>query len=210
MPQPTKWMVLAAAALLLGLAAPAQAQVFRCPDGESDSYLYTDQPCEQGALVVPERSPEEIQREAERVLEYRARQVQLREQALAQESLALQAKQARLASTPAPVVTDPSQSANCRAAREEADFRAASRTASLEQIRTARANAALACGQPAPPEEAIYILPEQPVWHGARHRPPYGRTTHRPRPPSVLPPPGSPAWRVMQADVPEQPVLPMR
>lgn len=47
--------------LLPGLAA---AQAFRCADSAAGAVLYTDQPCAQGVLVVPERSAEQARLDA--------------------------------------------------------------------------------------------------------------------------------------------------
>ncbi|MFT4196078.1 hypothetical protein, partial [Ottowia sp.] len=65
----------------------------------------------------------------------------------------------------------PAESEACRAARAEASFRAASFAASAEEIRTARYNAALACGQP-PPADVVVVQP-YPL-QGLRSRPPRG------------------------------------
>lgn len=65
--------------LLLALTWPAlaSAQAFRC--GDSTSVLYTDQPCADGALIVPERTAEQERMDEQRALE--AHQRQLRRQA---------------------------------------------------------------------------------------------------------------------------------
>ena len=56
--------------LLLALPGVAAAQAFRCVDADTGQVLYTDQPCQGGALVVPERSEE--QRRADAVAAVRA------------------------------------------------------------------------------------------------------------------------------------------
>lgn len=162
-------------ALALGLPLAAAAQAYKCVDAASGRTLYTDQPCKGGATVVPRPTDEQLQRDAERAQQARERGLQEREQAVQREQDRLDAARAAEAQRPPPV--PPSESAACRAAREEASFRAASVTASEEQIRTARANAALACGQPAPPE--IVVAPP-PRWrpHPWPDRPP----SVRPRP----------------------------
>ena len=162
-------------ALALGLPLAAAAQAYKCVDAASGRTLYTDQPCKGGATVVPRPTDEQLQRDAERAQQARERGLQEREQAVLREQDRLDAARAAEAQRPPPAA--PSESAACRAAREEASFRAASVTASEEQIRTARANAALACGQPAPPE--IVVAPP-PRWrpHPWPDRPP----PVRPRP----------------------------
>lgn len=166
----------------LALAAPlcAAAQAYRCTDAASGRTLYTDQPCAGGQTVVPRRTPEQMQQDAERAQAARERALAEREQALEREQQQLQQARAEQAQRPAPL--PPSESAACRAAREEASFRAASVTASEEQIRTARANAALACGQPAPAEIVVAPPPLRPY----RWRPPHG-PAWRPAPPAQRP-----------------------
>lgn len=162
-------------ALALGLPLAAAAQAYKCVDAASGRTLYTDQPCKGGATVVPRPTDEQLRLDAERAQQARERGLQEREQAVQREQDRLDAARAAEAQRPPPV--PPSESAACRVAREEASFRAASVTASEEQIRTARANAALACGQPAPPE--IVVAPP-PRWrpHPGPDRPP----PVRPRP----------------------------
>lgn len=162
-------------ALALGLPLAAAAQAYKCVDAASGRTLYTDQPCKGGATVVPRPTDEQLRLDAERAQQARERGLQEREQAVQREQDRLDAARAAEAQRPPPV--PPSESAACRVAREEASFRAASVTASEEQIRTARANAALACGQPAPPE--IVVAPP-PRWrpHPRPDRPP----PVRPRP----------------------------
>ena len=178
-PIPTsRWLPGALATLVvlaLGLPLAAAAQAYKCVDAASGRTLYTDQPCKGGATVVPRPTDEQLRLDAERAQQARERGLQEREQAVQREQDRLDAARAAEAQRPPPV--PPSESAACRVAREEASFRAASVTASEEQIRTARANAALACGQPAPPE--IVVAPP-PRWrpHPWPDRPP----PVRPRP----------------------------
>ena len=154
--------------LALALFAPllAGAQAYRCQDAASGRTLYTDQPCKGGATVVPRPTDEQLRLDAERAQLARERGLQEREEAVLRQQEQLDAARDAQAQRPPPAA--PSESSACRAAREEASFRAASVTASEQQIRTARANAALACGQPPPPE--IVVAP--PRW---RPRPWPGR-----------------------------------
>ena len=167
------------ALVVLALCGPlaAWAQAYKCVDAASGRTLYTDQPCKGGATVVPKPTEEQVQRDAERAQQARERALQEREQTVLRQQERLDAARSAEAQRPPPV--PPSESAACRSAREEASFRAASVTASEEQIRTARANAALACGQPAPPE--IVVVPPPPRWrpHPWPDRPP---PPLRPRP----------------------------
>ncbi|MEZ5607518.1 MAG: DUF4124 domain-containing protein [Burkholderiaceae bacterium] len=167
------------AVLALAMPLAGWAQAYKCVDAASGRTLYTDQPCKGGATVVPKPTEEQLQRDAERAQQARERGLQEREQAVLRQQEQLDAARTAEALRPAPV--PPAESAACRSAREEASFRAASVTASEEQIRTARANAALACGQPAPPE--IVVAPPPPRW---RPHPWPDR-----RPPPVRPRPAS-------------------
>ena len=139
----------------------AGAQAVRCKDPASGRILYTDQPCPGGELVVPRRSEAELAQDA-------ASAAQAREAAERREALTVQREQLRLEGArqaeAARVPPSPAESDGCRAARAEASFRAASRTASEEEIRTARYNAALACGQPAPAEIVVVPPPPAPHW----------------------------------------------
>lgn len=163
--------------VLLAAVLPlcAGAQAFKCTDPATGRTLYTDQPCKGGQEVVPRRSAEEMREDAQRADSARERRLQQREAALQRERERLEDARAVEAQRP-PAPVPPSESAACRAAREEASFRAASVTASEEQIRTARANAALACGQPAPTE--IVVVPPARRWHP----PPDRDRPIRPRP----------------------------
>ena len=158
--------------LALALPALAGAQAFKCV--QNGTTLYTDQPCKGGETVVPERTPEELQAERDRADVARARML---EQSLDREQARLDARQQSLAATGTPPA--PWDSADCRAARQEAAFRANTFSATPEQIRTARANAALACGQPAP-EEQIVVLPHVRRGWGDYS---YGSGWQRPRQP---------------------------
>jgi hypothetical protein len=168
-------LILGAAALLLPSWASAQA--FRCTDVASGRTLYTDQPCAGGYAVVPALTPEEIRADAERADARRARELQREELVLERDRIRLEQDRERAQARPASV---PSESRECSEARKEAAFRAGTAGASDEQIRTARANAALACGQPAP-EEIVVVQPPpyaRPYprrdWHRDRTRPSTG------------------------------------
>lgn len=140
--------------LLLSGAWPGvgQAQAFRCTDA-TGALTYTDQPCRGGALVVAPPSAEEQAAEAERAAEAQVRLQALRatSQELEQARLAREQAQAALRAT-----LPPAESSACRAARDAAAATAQKTTATFEEQRTARANAALACGQ-APPEEPVVV-----------------------------------------------------
>lgn len=145
-------------------AVAAQAQVHRCTDAVTGKVLYSDAPCvagQQGALVEPARSAEQIQAERARAAAVRERQAQeqaaRRAEALAPVTAAARAplpsRADQLAHTPA-----------CREAKKEVEFVASIRTLSSEGMR-ARMNAATAsvnasCGthlplQPEPVAPAI-------------------------------------------------------
>lgn len=174
--------------LALGLPLGVSAQAFKCPDPATGRVLYTDQPCPGGQAVVPARTPEQVAEDARRADAARERAQQRREEALERERLQLEQAQAAEALRPPP---SPADSQACRAARDEASFRAASVTATEEQIRTARTNAALACGQPAPPEIVVVRPPPVARWWPQRPYPPGQGPFVRPpqvRPPHVRPP----------------------
>ena len=165
--------------LALALFAPllASAQAYRCQDAASGRTLYTDQPCNGGATVVPKPTDEQLRQDAERAQQARERAVQQREDAVLRQQQQLDADRTAEALRPRPV--PPAESEACRRARAEASFRAASFAASQEEIRTARYNAALACGQQ-PPADIVVVEPPAPAW-----------PVHRPRRPWVdRPPPG--------------------
>lgn len=173
--------------LMLALLAPlaAGAQAYRCQDAASGRTLYTDQPCKGGATVVPKPTEEQLRQDAERAQQARERAVQQREDAVLRQQQQLDAARTAAAQRPRPV--PPAESEACRRAREEASFRAASVTASPEQIRTARANAALACGQAAPAE--IVVAPPPPRWHPPP--PPWSEPPRPQRPPPPQYAPGT-------------------
>jgi len=143
-------------ALLLAVPLVASAQAIRCTDPATGKVLYTDQPCKNGEVVVPKRSEEEIRQEALAAQEARERRAEQQEQALRREAQSREA--ARLEAAARPPLS-PAETAECRTARAEADFRARSNTATVEQIRTARYNAALACGQQ-PPADVVVVQPD--------------------------------------------------
>ena len=151
-------------ALALLLPTLAAAQAIRCTDPATGKVLYTDQPCKGGTLVVPKRTEAEQRADEEAAAlaqdraERRAQQAQeqaLQREQLRQQTLAAEAARAAAAS--------PADSAACRRAQQEASFRAASFSATEEEIRTARYNAALACGQQ-PPAEIVVVQPVQRAW----------------------------------------------
>ena len=169
-------------AALLSLPLLASAQAIRCKDPATGKILYTDQPCKGGELVVPQRSEADIARDAANAAAARERE---HDRAIQQrEERALQREQLRAQQAALPPPAPPAETEACRAARAEAAFRAGSFSASAEEIRTARYNAALACGQP-PPADIVVVQPYAPVA-------PY------PRPPHRYPRPGhgeySPGW----------------
>lgn len=176
------------AAIAVGLPLCASAQVFRCADPATGKTLYTDQPCAGGRAVVPAPSADESRAEADRADAARA-------EALAREELALRRERERLewereSAHARPQL--PSESAACGEARKEAAFRAGSVGATDEQIRTARANAALACGQPAP-DEIVLVPPPvspdfRPRWPQRRDRDDFSRPQpyRRPAPDNPL------------------------
>ena len=173
---------LALVALFALLPAVAGAQAIRCKDPATGKILYTDQPCKGGELVVPQRSEADIARDAATAAAARERE---HDRAIQQrEERALQREQLRAQQAALPPPVPPTETDACRAARAEAAFRAGSFSASAEEIRTARYNAALACGQP-PPADLVVVQPYAPVA-------PY------PRPPHRYPRPGhgeySPGW----------------
>ena len=155
-------------AALLALPALTSAQAIKCRDPASGKTLYTDQPCKGGELVVPARTPDEVRRDAEAAAEARDQADRREQRALERERQQLQATQT--AQSRSRAERSPADSEGCRNARAEASFRAASFSASPEEIRTARYNAALACGQQ-PPSDVVVVQPDYPV---GRPRPPYG------------------------------------
>jgi hypothetical protein len=163
-------------AMVLALPLWASGQVFRCADPAGGKTLYTDQPCAGGQAVVPAQSPEEARAEADRAEAARAESLSREELALRRERERLELEQARASVRPQP----PSETAACSEARKEATFRAGTVGATEEQIRTARANAALACGQPAPDEVPVVQPPVAPYYRS--HRRPRYEDDRAPRP----------------------------
>lgn len=164
-----------AAMLLPSLAA---AQAIKCTDPVSGRILYTDQPCKGGELVVPPRTEEELRQDAQAAAVAREQALRRAELAAQREQQRLDAAQAQQAREQARRAASPAESEACRAARAEASFRAASFSASKQEIRTARYNAALACGQQ-PPADIVVVPPYVPL---APHRPPHPGWGERPRP----------------------------
>ena len=155
----------------------AAAQAYRCTDAATGQTLYTDQACQGGATVVPRRSDAELRQEAQNATIARERlelqQERSRQLERERSQAAPLAEAGRAWATPAATAAD---SDACRAARAEAEFRARSNTASDEAIRTARFNAALACGQQPPAD--IVVVPPPHIVHRAppvRERPPVVR-----------------------------------
>lgn len=151
------------------LPAAVSAQAFRCTDPASGQVLYTDQPCAGAALVVPKRSEAERQQDAANAAIARERE---RERAERQDERALQHEALRTQRDLARPPVAAAESEACRRARAEASFRAASFAASQEEIRTARYNAALACGQQ-PPADIVVVEPPAPAWPVQRPRGPW-------------------------------------
>ena len=183
---------LALVALFALLPAVAGAQAIRCKDPATGKILYTDQPCKGGELVVPQRSEADIARDAATAAAARERE---HDRAVQQrEERALQREQLRAQQAALPPPAPPAETEACRAARAEAAFRAGSFSASAEEIRTARYNAALACGQPPPADVVVvppsyygppgYVRPRPPRYEEPRppHGGGFGVPVQRPRP----------------------------
>ena len=170
-------------ALTLALAllpALAGAQAIRCQDPASGKILYTDQPCKGGEVVVPRRTEAELQQDAANAAAAREREREReRERALDRAAERAQQRDARLARDAADrPPASPADTDACRRARAEASFRAASFSASAEEIRTARYNAALACGQQ-PPSDIVVVQPVAPAWPVRRPWSPEQPHAHR-------------------------------
>ena len=161
--------------VVLALPLAVQAQAFRCTDPATGRVLYTDQPCAGGDLVVPALTEEEQERRRLAESEALARRAAERQQALEAERLQLERERLELERSAVQAAQPPQESSACRQARENAEQVAASRTSSAEQIRTARYNAALACGQQ-PPAEVVETttVVRQPYYNGGY----YGRGTY--------------------------------
>jgi|GEM_PF-1069683 len=201
------------AAFIVALALlppPASAQAIKCRDPASGKTIYTDKPCDGGELVVPARTEEEIRRDAEIA-------AQAREDAIRREMIELERERLRSQETQAALSAQGAargqqvliESQACSDARAEASFRAASFGATEEQIRTARYNAALACGQQ-PPADIVLVQPyaaARPNHYsgGQGQRPPGGGGFAVPITPPAPPgpparPPGLPARTFTQQD----------
>ncbi len=156
-------------ALLFGLPLLASAQAIRCKDPATGRTVYTDQPCKGGEVVVPARTEAERAADELAAEQARARAADRQQQMQFEQRMRLEnARQEAAAAAAVP----PSQTPQCQRAMADADFQARSNTASSEQIRTARYNAALACGQQ-PPGDVVVVQPEP--WGVVRpHRPPHG------------------------------------
>lgn len=193
-------------ALAMGLPLGAAAQAYRCTDAVTGKTLYTDQPCKGGETVVPRRSEADLRLDAENAAIARERlelqQERSRQLDSEQSQAARQAEAARAWATPAAMV----DSDACRSARAEADFRARSNTASEEAIRTARYNAALACGQQPPAD--IVVVPAPHIVHRPRPVRELPPVVRRPAPPPPAPlqvsPKPNPSFRI-GAGQPEPP-----
>ena len=157
---------LAALALALPLAAGAQA--FRCTDPATGRVLYTDQPCDGGNLVVPAVTPDEHERRRQAQSDAWARQSLTQQQALERERLNLERERLQV-QREAVQASRPQDSAACREARANADWLAGSRGVSAERLRTARYNAALACGQQPPAETTLVEQPSYTYTTGGYH-----------------------------------------
>lgn len=193
-------LVIAALALLPALAS---AQAIKCRDAASGKTLYTDQPCEGGQVVVPAPTEEEIRRDAEAAAQAREDALQRAQIALERDRLQAQLQAAQAA---AQAQQSPANSDDCRQARAQATALTASPSADPEQIRTARYNAALACGQPPPPDLTAsdpyyypsYYLPAARPRHGAGYTGQPGALTGGGfgvpvQPPKSAPPPAPPS-----------------
>ncbi|MFV0681425.1 hypothetical protein [Ottowia sp.] len=162
----------------------ANAQAIKCLDPKTGKTLYTDQPCKGGELVVPARTPDDVQRDADAAALAREDADRREQLALERARQQLQADQNAVALEYARAGQSQAESQACRAARAEASFRAASFAASEEEIRTARYNAALACGQQ-PPADIVVVQPSYPTYYPShRTRNPYGNTDRPNRPAS--------------------------
>lgn len=157
-PLPRRWLW-ASALCVLPLAA--QAQVLRCTDARGQPY-YTDQPCPNAVLVAPARTEQERLQDSLAAERARQQLEDARQQVSSRPPVVvLPAPTPPLPPSPAVALAD---SLACRQARDEAAFRASVATRA-EEIRTARHNAALACGQ-TPPTEVVVVQQPQPatVW----------------------------------------------
>ena len=193
-----------AMALLLSLPLLAGAQAIRCKDPVTGRTVYTDQPCKGGEVIVPART--EAERAADELAAEQAREraVDRQQQALYEQRMRLETARQEAAAQAAAAAVAPSQTAQCQRAMAEADFRARSNSSTEEQVRTARFNAALACGQ-APPAEVV-VVPQQP-WGAVPYRPPHHRRPVNTNPTGAGWEAGRPGW-VQQPAQPAIPVAP--
>ena len=152
-------MRILAIAMLLSLPLVAGAQAFRCTDPATGRIVYTDQPCRGGEVVVPARTEAERLADELSAEQARARAAERQLQAQQDQRLRQEAARQEAAERAAAAQVPPSQTSQCKNAMAEADFRARSTTSTEEQVRTARFNAALACGQP-PPAEVVVVQPQ--------------------------------------------------
>lgn len=205
-----------AIALLLTLPALVSAQAIRCKDPATGRTVYTDQPCHGGELVVPARTPAE--READDLAAEQARSRAAERQLQAQDEQRLRQEAARqeVANRAAnAAAVPPSQTPQCQRAMADADFRARSNSSTPEQIRTARYNAALACGQQ-PPADVVVVQPEPWGTFPPGHRPPHGHPggwgpgSAYPPPPVEPPRPRPPSYGGGTLDNRPIPVAPAR
>ncbi len=181
-------------ALLLSLPLVAGAQAIRCKDA-AGRVVYTDQPCAGGQVVVPARTDAERLADEQSAEQARARAADRQQQAQSdQRARDDAARQDAANRAAAAAAVPPSQTPQCQQAMAEADFRSRSNTATPEQIRTARYNAALACGQQ-PPADVVVVQPEPWGVVPPAHRPPHGH-------------PGG--WGQGNSGYPQRPVEPQR
>ena len=199
-------------AVLLSLPLLAGAQAIRCKDPATGRTVYTDQPCRGGEVVVPARTEAERQADELAAEQARARAADRQQQIQQEQRTRLEITRQEAAAAAA---LPPSQTPQCRRAMDEADFRARSNSATPEQIRTARYNAALACGQQ-PPADVVVVQPEPWIPAPPVHRPPYGHPggwgsgSGYPSPPIEPPRPRPPAYNGGTLDNRPIPVAPVR
>lgn len=194
-----------AMALLLSLPLLAGAQAIRCKDPATGRTVYTDQPCKGGEVVVPARSEAERMADELAAEQARARAAERQEQVRYEQRMRQEiARQEAAAQAAAAAAVPLSQTPTCQRAMAEADFRARSLSSTEEQVRTARFNAALACGQ-APPAEVVVV--PQSSWGAVPYPPPHHRHPVNSHPPGPGWDTGRPGW-VQQPPQPAIPVAP--
>jgi len=173
--------LLLAAALALGLAAPAQAQVVRCTDPATSKVTYTDGECRRGEAareVEGRKTPEALALEREQAAEALARKYERQQQeALLRPPPTAPAPEAQ----PAP---DPARSPACQRARQQLQQALDGVGQGLydEQARidTARRQANLACLSPADFARAERDRP--PAYAPGAYAPPVVVLPPRPHP----------------------------